>query len=228
MKQNIKVAVDAVVFGYDQQELKVLLIQQKYGTTKSQWGLVGGLVKEEETLQQAVKRELKEETNIKLTHLEQLYTFGDKVNRDHRGRVISVAYFALVNSLNFKIKADSDAEEVAWHSIDELPKLAFDHKDIIQKAIERLRNKLRYQPVGFDLLPEQFLFSDLENLYASLLQEPIDRRNFRKKIIALGLVEATNDWQKPSTGRPAQLYKFNKEQYDYLIAEQIAPNMTFV
>ena len=126
--QNIKVAVDAIVFGYQNNQLYVLLIQQKFGTQDSYWALPGGLVQDSESLEDAVRRELKEETNISVNYFEQLFTFGDDVFRDPRNRVISVAYFALVDSSKLKIKADSDAENAQWFKIDEVPSLAFDHK----------------------------------------------------------------------------------------------------
>lgn len=228
MKQNIKISVDAVIFGYEAQELKVLLVKQKYGTNKSQWGLVGGLVNDNESLTQAIKREIKEDTNIKLNYLEQLYTFGDKLNRDIRGRVISVAYLAAVNTLNFKIKADTDAEEIAWFNIDDLPKLAYDHKEIITTAFNRLKSKIKHQSIGFDLLPEKFLFSELEQLYSTILGYAVDRRNFRKKMLLLGLVEPTEEYSSNLTGRPAQLFTFNRSLYEELIEDEYSSNFTFV
>ena len=192
MKQNIKVAVDAIVFGYANNTLNVLLIKQKFGLLKGKWALVGGFVKDDETLQKAVNRELQEEAGIKVNYLEQLYTFGDNIKRDPRFRVISIAYFALVNSTKLILKADTDAEDAAWFPVNDLPELAFDHKLILKTAHQRLQGKLTYQPVGFDLLPREFLFSDLENLYCTILEKEIDRRNFRKKILSFGIVEETS------------------------------------
>lgn len=217
IEQNIKVAVDAVVFGYSGSGgLQVLLIKQKFGKLKNQWALVGGFVKDDETLTDAVNRELLEEAGIKVNYLEQLYTFGDDVKRDPRFRVVSVAYVALVNSTNLKPVADTDAEEAGWFEIKDLPGLAFDHKEILNTAIQRLRNKLTYQPIGFDLLPEEFPFSDLENLYCTILEKEIDRRNFRKKILSFGIVEETNKFAPKSSGRPAKLFKFNNLKYSEL------------
>ena len=216
--QNIKVAVDAIVFGYQNGKVFVLLIQQKFGTTENFWALPGGLVQNQESLIDAVKRELKEETNVKVNYLEQLFTFGDDVNRDARNRVISVAYFALVDSTKFNIKADTDAENVQWFPVNEIPKLAFDHNLIVQKAVERLKSKLSYQPVGFDLLPQKFLFSDLENLYCSIFEKEIDRRNFRKKILSFGIIEETNQFSPTKTGRPAKLFQFNHQKYNALVS----------
>ncbi|MBF4471671.1 MULTISPECIES: NUDIX hydrolase [Flavobacterium] len=217
--QNIRVAVDAIVFGYQNNQLYVLLIQQKFGTEKSYWALPGGLVKNDESLQDAVKRELKEETNITVNYFEQLFTFGDDVFRDPRNRVISVAYFALVDAEKLKVIADTDAEKAQWFKIDEIPPLAFDHTIILGKAIKRLKAKLTYEPIGFDLLPKEFLFSELENLYCIILEKEIDRRNFRKKILSFEIIEETDRFSPVKSGRPAKLFKFNKQKYNALLSE---------
>ncbi len=216
MEQNIKVAVDAIVFGYSQNKLNILLIKQKYGLLKNKWALVGGFVKDDEKLIDAVNRELKEETGLTVNYLEQLYTFGDEIERDPRYRVISVSYFALVDSTKLILEPNTDAEQAQWFSISEIPELAFDHNHIIESALKRLQNKLTYQPIGFDLLPNEFLFSDLENLYCSILGKEIDRRNFRKKILSLGIVEETDKFSDKKNGRPAKLFQFNKMKYNEL------------
>lgn len=215
--QEIKVAVDAIVFGYQNNQLYVLLIQQKFGTQESYWALPGGLVKNDESLQDAVKRELKEETNISVNYFEQLFTFGDDVFRDPRNRVISVAYFALVDSSKLKAKADTDAEKAQWFKIDEIPPLAFDHTIILDRGIKRIKAKLTYEPIGFDLLPKEFLFSELENLYCTILEKEIDRRNFRKKILSFDIIEETDRFSPVKSGRPAKLFKFNKQKYNALL-----------
>ncbi len=217
--QNIRIAVDAIVFGYQNNQLFVLLIQQKFGTETSYWALPGGLVQNNESLHDAVNRELKEETNVEVNYLEQLFTFGDNVNRDPRNRVISVAYFALVDSSKLEIKADSDAEKVQWFSVDKIPSLAFDHNSMIENAIIRLKSKLSYQPIGFDLLPKNFLFSDVENLYCTILEKEIDRRNFRKKMLSFGIIEETNEFSPAKTGRPAKLFQFNNNKYQAFLKE---------
>ena len=219
IKQNIKLAVDAIVFGYAENQLNVLLIKQKFGLLKNQWALVGGFVKDNETLNEAVNRELQEEAGIKVNYLEQLYTFGDNIERDPRFRVVSVAYFALVNSTKLVLSADSDAEDARWFPVNELPDLAFDHNLIIQTAQKRLQSKLTYKPIGFDLLPKEFLFSELENLYCIILEKEIDRRNFRKKILSFGIVEETEKFGTKIKGRPAKLYRFNKLKYSKLEKE---------
>lgn len=217
--QQIKVAVDAVVFGYSQSVLYVLLIQQKFGTTDPYWALPGGLVRDDEPLRDAVERELREETNISVNYLEQLYTFGDDIHRDPRNRVVSVAYFALIDPSSVTVKADSDAENARWFPINEVPQLAFDHNAIIKAAFSRLRAKLEYQPVGFNLLPAEFLFSDLEALYVAISGREIDRRNFRKKIMGFGFLEETGKSIQRGSGRPAMLFRFNKAKYSVLEKE---------
>ncbi len=216
--QNISLAVDAIVFAYRNEKLKVLLIQPKYGPFIDRWALPGGFVLDNESLQDAVHRELQEETGIKVNYLEQLYTFGD-VERDPRKRVVSVAYFALVNPRNLVLKADTDAAKADWFDILELPELAYDHGDILRVAIERLKAKLQYQPIGFDLLPKAFPFSDLEKLYGTILDQKIDRRNFRKKMLSFGILTETDKIRKEGSGRPAKLYRFNTKKYKSLEAK---------
>jgi 8-oxo-dGTP diphosphatase len=218
---NIKVAVDAIVFGYSKNDgVSVLLIKRKYPPFKDSWAIPGGFVLEEESLEQAVQRELQEETGIEVNYLEQLYSFGEP-KRDPRQRIISIAYFAFVKSMAYQqLKASTDAEDAQWFSINKLPSLAFDHKKILQTAIERVRAKIRYQPIGFELLDKQFPFADLEKLYATLLDRSIDRRNFTKKILSLGLLEDTGELAASiGAGRPSKIYKFNKKRYQQLLKE---------
>ncbi|KOS04897.1 NUDIX hydrolase [Flavobacterium akiainvivens] len=228
MIQNIKIAVDAVVFGYNEGQLYVLLIQQKFSGQDPYWALPGGLVKDNEPLSNAVRRELMEETNVTIKYLEQLYTFGDDIYRDSRNRVISVAYFALIDPAETHIKADTDAENVQWCAVGEVPALAFDHNAIVTMALQRLKAKLGYQPVGFGLLPEYFAFSDLENLYCTILEKEIDRRNFRKKVLSFGFVEETNKISDKKNGRPGKLYRFNQQKYNQLINEGMHFEIKFV
>jgi len=197
-KQEIKVATDAIVFGYEKAEgVSILLIKRKFEPFKDNWAIPGGFVKPAESLEEAVTRELEEETGIKVNYLEQLYTFGDP-DRDPRQRVISVSYFALVKSTAYQeIKASTDAEDAKWFNIKKLPLLAFDHRQILAVAIERLRSKVRYQPVGFELLDKKFPFSDLEKLYTALLDKVINRRNFSKKILSFDFLEETGELSKP-------------------------------
>lgn len=218
---TIKVAVDAIVFGYSKQDgVSVLLIQRKYEPFKNSWAIPGGFVTDNESLEEAVHRELMEETGIEVNYLEQLYTFGEP-DRDPRQRVISVAYFGLVKSAQFQqLKASTDAEDARWFSIKKLPALAFDHKQILQVAIERLRGKVRYQPIGFELLDKKFPFSDLEKLYAALLDKELNRRNFSKKILSFEFLEETGELSKSEgKGRPSKMYQFNQKRYNKLLKE---------
>lgn len=217
IEQHIKLTVDAIVFGYNQENgVSVLLIKRKIEPFINKWALPGGFVQDDEPLESAVERELKEEAGITINYLEQVFTFG-KPNRDPRMRVVSVAYFGLVNSSNFTLFASSDASEAQWFNIDHLPKLAFDHSEIVAKAIARLRAKITYEPVGFELLNRKFLFSDLEQLYMRLLGHDIDRRNFKRKIMSLGLlVELDEKGPTASAGRPGKLYSFDKKKYNQL------------
>jgi len=220
---EIKIAVDAIVFGYSKNEgVSILLIQRKYPPFQNAWAIPGGFVLADESLEEAVRRELREETGIEVNYLEQLYTFGDP-NRDPRKRVISVAYFALVKSAKFQqLKASTDAENAQWFNFKELPDLAFDHKTILKMAIERVRTKIRYQPIGFELLDRKFPFADLEKLYITLLDRDIDRRNFYKKMMALNILDETDEYAKSEgKGRPSKMYKFNQKRYEQLEKEGI-------
>lgn len=212
MQQSIKLSVDAVVFGYESGTISVLLIKRKFDPYKGKWAIPGGFVLTDESLEEAVERELIEETGIRINYLEQLYTFGNP-ERDPRSRVVSVAYFGLIKPSAFKIFAATDADEVQWFKIDNVPKLSFDHKEILKLAITRLKGKITYEPIGFELLDTKFPFSDLEKLYTTLLGRAIDRRNFRKKILSLNILDELDEKVTKGTGRPANLFKFNKKRY---------------
>lgn len=217
IKQDIKVTVDAIVFGYNQEHgISVLLIKRKIDPFKNEWALPGGFVLDQETLEEAIERELREEAGISINYLEQLFTFG-KPGRDPRMRVVSVSYFGLVKSADFSLFASTDASEANWFNIYELPALAFDHLEIVEKAIARLRAKITYEPIGFELLDRKFLFSDLEHLYTLLLGREIDRRNFKRKMMSLGLVIELDE-KAPSltAGRPGKLYSFDRDKYNQL------------
>jgi 8-oxo-dGTP diphosphatase len=218
--QSIKLTVDAVVFGYEEGNISVLLIKRKYEPFIGHWAIPGGFIEDEESLEHAVERELHEETGIKINYLEQLYTFG-KPDRDPRGRVVSIAYFGLVRPNAFNILASTDAEQAQWFNINELPKLSFDHKEILKTAITRLQGKITYEPIGFELLDKKFPFSDLEKLYTTLLGRAIDRRNFRKKIIGLNVLDELDEKFSKGSGRPANLFQFNQKRYFQLKKEGI-------
>lgn len=204
--------VDCVVFGLDETELKVLLIERGLAPFKGKWALPGGFVRVDETLDEAARRELLEETGLKDVFLEQLYTFG-AVQRDPRERVVSVAYYALVNLAEHPATGASDASDAAWFPVASPPALAFDHAEILATAVERLRGKVRYEPIGFELLPEQFTLSQLQHLYEIVLQMELDKRNFRKRILAMDLLVPLNKQTRTGAHRPAQLFKFNDRKY---------------
>ena len=204
--QPIQVTVDIVVFTVHEQTLQVLLIERGIDPFKGLYALHGGFVRAEETLEQAAFRELLEETGTKNVYLEQLYTFGDP-GRDPRGRVVTVAYYALVPTDKSPLLAGTDAATAGWYPVSALPPLAFDHKKIVEYAVDRLRNKLEYTNVGFQLLPTKFTLSALQALHEAILGKPLDKRNFRRKVLGLGLVKPSKEMQ--ATGRkPAQLFSF--------------------
>jgi 8-oxo-dGTP diphosphatase len=207
--------VDAVVFGLDDEELKVLLIRRDLEPFQGKWALPGGFVRVEESLDDAVRRELQEETGIAQLFLEQLYTFG-AVDRDPRERVVTVAYYALVKLSDHRIKAATDARDAAWFAVSEAKELAFDHDRILAAALERLKGKVRYQPIGFELLPPQFTLSQLQRLYETVLETPLDKRNFRKKILGMDFLVALDEVQKDVAHRAARLYRFDKKKYQHL------------
>ena len=222
IKQKINITVDAVVFGYDvKEDLSVLLIKRLIEPYKGKWALPGGFVLNGESLEDAVERELAEETGVKVNYLEQLYTFGNP-KRDPRQHIITISYYGLVRRSQFELYASTDAEEAQWYNINQLPKLAFDHRVIFDYALKRLRGKLAYEPIGFELLDEQFPLPDLHRLYEILYGEKIDRRNFYKKILQLGILEDLEIFQPTSgRGRPSKLYRFNKKKYFKLKAQGI-------
>jgi 8-oxo-dGTP diphosphatase len=206
------VTVDGVVFGYDEADLKVLLIQRDATPFRGKWALPGGFVDMDENLETAARRELEEETGITKLYLEQLYTFGEP-KRDPREHVISVAYYALVKLADHTVRAASDARNVAWFPVADLPALAFDHEEILEMALRRLKGKIRYEPIGFELLPEKFPLSELQRLYETILEQPLDKRNFRKKILTMGLVADTEEIQQDVAHRAARLYRFDEAAY---------------
>lgn len=210
------VTVDCVVFGLDQDHhLNVLLIERDIDPFKGEWALPGGFVRLEESLEEAALRELAEETGVTQVYLEQLYTFGT-VDRDPRGRVITVAYYALVNLWDYTIKATTDARSTQWFSLTLLPSLAFDHQNILNMALKRLKNKVRYEPIGFELLPEKFTLSELQKLYETILEKPLDKRNFRKKILSMDLLIDLEETQTKVAHRAAKYYKFDETKYELL------------
>jgi 8-oxo-dGTP diphosphatase len=208
--------VDCVVFGLDETELKVLLIQRNLPPFEGEWALPGGFVHLEETLEEAARRELVEETGLHKVFLEQLHTFG-AIARDPRERVVSVAYFALVNLSDHHVHAATDARDAAWFGVHDLPTLAFDHQEILDMALGRLREKLRKGPVGFELLPKKFTLSQLQRLYELVLERELDKRNFRKRVLAMDILIETDEVEQDVAHRAARLYRFDERKYKRLI-----------
>ena len=206
------VTVDGVVFGLDDQKLKILLIQRDQDPFAGKWAFPGGFVEPDEALEDAARRELEEETGLVNVFLEQLYTLGE-VCRDPRDRVITVAYFGLVKLSDHRVRAATDARDVAWFPVDDVTGLAFDHDQILQIALDRLRGKVRYQPLGFELLPEKFPLRQLQHLYETILDRELDKRNFRKKILSMELLVELDEVERDVAHRAARLYRFDQRRY---------------
>jgi len=210
--QRPALTVDCVVFGLDEEDLKIILIQRDREPFEGRWAIPGGFVHIDESLEEAAIRELKEETGVQNVFLEQLYTFGD-IDRDPRERVVSVAYYALVNLMDHDIRATTDARNAAWFSVDDIPSLPFDHDRIVEVALMRLKGKVTYEPIGFELLPEKFTLTQLQRMYEKILERDIDKRNFRKKILGMGLLKELDEVQIDVAHRAARLYMFDKKKY---------------
>ncbi len=212
------VTVDCVVFGLDDDDLKILLIQRGLDPFKGQWALPGGFAVVGEALEETARRELQEETGLEDVYLEQLYTFSDP-DRDPREHVITVAHYGLVNLFDHTIAASTDASNAAWFCLDDMPQLAFDHEEILEIAHKRLRGKIRYQPIGFELLPERFPLRSLQAVYEKILDRKLDKRNFRKKILNMGILEELDEIETDVSHRAAKLYRFNKHKYDRMVKQ---------
>jgi len=207
--------VDCVVFGFDGDSLKLLLIERALEPFKGSWALPGGFVRVEEELEAAARRELREETGIHEVVLEQFHAFGS-IRRDPRERVVSVAYVALTRLEDHRPQASTDARQAVWFNSGDLPRLAFDHEQIIQQALEYLRRRVRLEPLGFQLLPAKFTLTQLQVLYESVLGRAIDTRNFRKRVLAMELVQPIKSEFQRGRQRPAQLYRFDPKRYEQL------------
>lgn len=212
------ITADCVVFGLDEEDLKVLLIQRANDPFKGKWALPGGFAALGESLEETALRELGEETGLTNVFLEQLYTFSDPI-RDPREHVITVAYYALVNLSDHQVHASTDARNAAWFCIDDVPPLAFDHDAILKMAHDRLRGKITYQPIGFELLPEKFPLRSLQGVYEKILDQELDKRNFRKKILGMGILEELDEIETDVGHRAARLYRFNKAKYDQMVRQ---------
>lgn len=213
--EKILVAVNCVIFGFDQRSLKLLLLKRSIEPAKGRWAIMGGFVKNEESLDDSARRILKQLTGLDQVFMEQLHGFGD-VNRDPGGRVISVAYYALirVDTQDHRLVEEHGAH---WIALNELPELIFDHGAMMDMALQQLRMKARFGPIGFELLPEKFTLPDLQSLYEAIYQEELDKRNFRKKIISMNLLEKLTDKDKSTSRKGAFFYRFDKEKYESLL-----------
>ena len=211
-RTHYPVSIDCVIFGYDNTQLKVALIERKKPPFVSSWALPGGFVTGDETVEQAAFRELQEETGIHDIYLEQFHVFSSPT-RDPRGHVITVAFFALIASDNIELIATEDAARAQWFSAYKLPKLAFDHDEIYTKALETLRIAITVKPLIFKLLPKYFTLTMLQNVYEEIVGYSIDKRNFRKKMIQEDFIQETTKTTQGGQHRPARLYKFNKTRY---------------
>ena len=205
---------DCLIFGYNGASLNILLVKRANEPFKDYWALPGGFVHQTEETDACAKRILKEKTGLQKIFIEQLYTFSDP-QRDPRGWTISVAYFALINPKQFEIETGRNTTEVQWWQWRELPTLAFDHKEIIKLGIERLKGKVTYQPIGFELVDSYFSFRSLQHLYELILEKKIDKRNFRKKILKTGLLIPKKNQVKKHKNEP-DLFRFDKRQYQVL------------
>ena len=205
------VTVDMVIFSIENNTLRVLLIKRNLDPFKGKWALPGGFVRDNENLEEAAQRELSEETGVKSVYLEQLYTFG-RINRDPFGRVVSVAYLALIRPENVRLKTTGEYQDIKWFPVSRLPRLAYDHKEIVEVAIDRLQKRLGYTNIVRSLLPEKFSLTELQSAHESILNKKLDKRNFRKKILALKLVKETGVKEENKAYRPAALYEFSQDK----------------
>ncbi len=209
----MRVTVDLVIFTIHESELKILLVKRGIEPFAGALALPGGFVHENESLEAAAMRELQEETGVKEVYLEQLYSFGE-TGRDPRGRVVTISYYALI-SPDRSLSAGTDAADARWWPVSKLPPLAFDHRKIVDYAVERLRNKLEYTTVGFQLLPAKFTLTELQRVYEAILNKELDKRNFRRKLELLKILKPLNEWQKGGR-KPARLYRFSAAHFEKL------------
>jgi 8-oxo-dGTP diphosphatase len=215
VETGVRVAVDLVIFTIRDGALHALLIERALPPFEGRWALPGGFILRGESLADAALRELGEETGVRNVYLEQLYTFGDP-DRDPRGRVVSVAYYALISADRAPLSAGSDASAARWWPVADHPPLAFDHREILTYAVERLRNKLEYTTVGFQLLPPKFTLTQLQQVYEAILGRALDKRNFRRKMDLLGILSPLKEWAREGRSRPAQLFTFSAKRFEKL------------
>jgi len=210
------VAVDCIIFGYDifDKEIKLLLVKRSFEPAKGKWSLEGGFIKENESLDEAAYRILRNLTGLDIVYLKQSYSYGE-INRDPGARVISVAYFALIPIMDIN-KELAEQNGAQWRSIARLPDLIFDHSEMVKKSLTNLQNQIKIKPVGFELLPEKFTLVQLQDLYEAIYQRKVDKRNFRKKILSMEILEKLDEKERETSKKGAFYYKFNKDRYEIL------------
>lgn len=210
------VAVDCIIFGYDieEKEIKLLIIKRSFEPARGKWSLEGGFVEENENLDAAACRILRNLTGLGDVYMKQSHTYGD-TGRDPGARVISVAYFALIKirDIDDELKEQNGAQ---WRSISKLPSLIFDHSEMVRRALTDLQNQVKVKPVGFELLPKKFTLVQLQELYEAIYQKKTDKRNFRKKILSMGILEKLDEKERKTSKKGAFYYRFNKERYENL------------
>ncbi|MEM1283540.1 MAG: NUDIX domain-containing protein [Chlamydiota bacterium] len=211
-RSSYALSVDCIIFGYTQSKLQVALIQRRKPPYKRKWAIPGGFVEGEETVEEAAFRELQEETGLRDLYLQQFHVFSQP-DRDPRGRVITVAFFALIDADQFKLVASEDASRAVWWATDDLPHLSFDHDIIYEEALKALRIAIKNQPLAFELLPKNFTLTQLQLLYEEVFDLKIDKRNFRKKVAKMNFIQETGKLTKGAKHRPAMLYTFNQKKY---------------
>lgn len=219
LADRIRVAVDCIIFGFDGNELNVLLIRRDFEPEKGAWSLAGGMIAENESVDDAAYRVLKDLTGISDIYMEQLHCFGE-VQRDTAARVISVAYFSVINIAEYSREITA-THEAQWFPLNNIPDLVFDHGSMVEKARERLRQKVANHPVGFELLPVKFTLPQLRKLYQSIYQTSFDKRNFTKKILSLGILKKLNEKERQSSKKGAFYYMFDHAKYRKLEQEGI-------
>jgi len=216
-------SIDCVIFGFEAGELKILLIERNEDPFKDWLALPGSLVNQEESIDDAAERILYELTGIRDLHMQQFHTFGE-VHRHPRGRIITVAYYALIriNGQKELRPITQFARKAFWHPVNELPKLAFDHTEIFQTGFNKIRRRLSYLPIAFELLPEKFTLTQLQGCYEAILNKKLDKRNFRKKMLSYGFLKELSEKQKGVSYRAAKLYKFDRRKYSKIFQNDLS------
>jgi len=217
LEDRLLLAVDCVIFGFDEQELKLLLVKRNMEPEKGRWSLMGGFPKQDEGLYESAERVLKQLTGLQNVYLEQLHAYGN-IGRDPGERVVSIAYCSLIKIADY----DKDLvkeNNAHWRPVGDIPELVFDHREMVEKALRRLRRRARIQPIGFELLPEKFTMPQLQSLYEAIYQKELDKRNFCKKILSMGLLDKLEEKDKSTSKKGAFLYRFNPEKYQELLSK---------